>query len=117
MNEIAKYNDLIRQSLLNSTIIQQLKNAGCRYEVNMTASVHHTIKNKTGLLQAIATFDQFNEDNDPYGEHDFLNFTFEDQTINAKFDYFAPDLEHGSENPQDLNKTIRVLTIMLARDY
>lgn len=117
MSEIAKYNDLIRQSLLNLTIKQQLEKAGCRYEINMTASVHHAIEHKTGLLQAIAAFDQFNEENDPYGEHDFLNFTFEGHTINAKFDYYAPDLEHGSEDPEDLNKTVRVLTIMLARDY
>ena len=117
MSEIAKYNDLVRQSLLNTTIEQQLKNAGCRYEIMVTASVHHAIENKIGLFREVATFNHFNEENDPYSEHDFINFTFEDHTINAKFDYFDPDLEHGSEDPADLSKTVRVLTIMLARDY
>ncbi|WP_139117671.1 DUF3768 domain-containing protein, partial [Endozoicomonas atrinae] len=57
------------------------------------------------------------EDNDPYGEHDWLSLDFDNEKIFVKFDYYDRELEHGSENPEDLSKTVRVLTIMLAIDY
>ncbi len=62
-------------------------------------------------------FDSFTEDNDPHGEHDFGAFEHAGQRIFWKIDYYAPDMEHGSENPADPQQTVRVLTIMLAREY
>lgn len=35
----------------------------------------------------------------------------------AKIGCYAPDMEHGSEDPSDTAKTVRVLTIMRAQDY
>lgn len=117
MCEIKKYNDLVRKSLIDPMAQKRLKEEGCRFRINMTAHLQHSINNLDGLLLAVANFNHFNEQNDPYEEHDFICLKFEDEWINAKFDYYAPDLEHGSENPEDLSKTIRVLTIMLASDY
>lgn len=117
MNTIAKYNDLIRKSLLNPAIKRQLDNEGCRYQVTMTANAHHSIKNKIGLQHTISTFNNFNEDNDPYGEHDFINFTFQGHKVIGKFSYYDENLEYGSEDPEDLTKTTRVFSIMLASDY
>ena len=34
-----------------------------------------------------------------------------------KIDYYAPGLMHGSEDPGDPQRTIRVLTLMLASEY
>ena len=117
MCSIAKYNDLVRQAIIDPVVKRLLDDEGCRFRVYITAALQHTIKNQDDLIRAIAHFDQFNEQNDPHGEHDFVIFKFEDEWINAKFDYYAPDLEHGSEDPEDLSKTVRVLTIMLASDY
>ncbi len=62
-------------------------------------------------------FDSFTEDNDPHGKHDFGAFEHEGKRVFWKIDYYAPDMEHGSENPADPKQTVRVLTIMLASEY
>ncbi|WP_257286415.1 DUF3768 domain-containing protein [Endozoicomonas sp. SESOKO1] len=117
MKKIALYNDRVRRSLIDYKEEISLLRENCRFKVMRTRSVAHTIKDKNGLLAAIANFNAFNEDNDPYGEHDFIIIEFEGHKVFAKFGYYAPDLEHGSEDPENLSKTFRVLTIMLASDY
>lgn len=63
-------------------------------------------------------FDGFNEDNDPYGEHDFGSFIHPfGGKVFWKIDYYDPDLKYGSEDPADPSKTKRVLTVMLASEY
>ncbi len=69
------------------------------------------------LLETIRTFDEFSSDNDPYGEHDFGAFDFEEARVFWKIDYYAPDLMHGADDPTDVENTVRVLTIMLAEEY
>ena len=69
------------------------------------------------VLECVRRFDDFTKDNDPHGEHDFGNFKLAGQTYFFKVDYFAPDMEGGSEDPADPEKTTRVLTIMRADEY
>ena len=69
------------------------------------------------LFEAIRSFDDFSSDNDPYGEHDFGALDFEGARVFWKLDYYSPDMMHGSEDPTDIDKTVRVLTIMLAEEY
>ena len=70
------------------------------------------------IWSKVRTFDSFNADNDPYGEHDFGSF---DHTsagkVFWKIDYYDQTLQFGSEDPTDLAKTRRVLTVMLAQEY
>lgn len=68
-------------------------------------------------LSAVRDFDQFTKDNDPHGEHDFGSLEMDGQRLFWKIDYYAPDLQRGSENPADDTQTHRVLTIMLAHEY
>lgn len=72
---------------------------------------------KAQVLSAIRTFEAFNEDNDPHGEHDFVSVKIDGETYFGKTDYYAPDLQHGSDDPADPKKTMRVLTIMHSSDY
>jgi Protein of unknown function (DUF3768) len=72
---------------------------------------------KAALLGKIRTFNGFNGDNDPYGEHDFVNIEHDGEKYFAKLDYYAADMEGGSEDPSDPSKTVRVLTIMRADEY
>ncbi len=69
------------------------------------------------IASMIREFDDFSEDNDPYGEHDFGALEYEGQKIFWKIDYYDSDYQYGSEDPADLSKTCRVLTIMLAEEY
>jgi len=70
-----------------------------------------------GIRAAVAQFDTFTEDNDPYGEHDFGSFEFEGQRIFWKIDYYDKDLSCGSPDASNPDCTSRVLTIMLAEEY
>ena len=70
-------------------------------------------------LAAVATFDAFTADNDPYGEHDFGSVTIDDQTVFFKIDYYQSGSGYtaGAETPDHPDTTDRVLTIMLAEEY
>ena len=72
---------------------------------------------KTMLLNRVRTFVDFNRDNDPHGEHDFVNVVVDGQTYFAKIDYYAPNMQGGSEDPTNPEETTRVLTIMRADEY
>ena len=69
------------------------------------------------LLERVRRFDEFTTDNDPHGEHDFGSLDLSGQTYFFKVDYYAPDMDGGSEDPADPTKTTRVLTIMRADEY
>ncbi len=69
------------------------------------------------LLMAVRSFNQFTNDNDPHREHDFGSIEIEGETYFWKIDYYALDMDGGSEDPADPEKTARVLTIMRADEY
>jgi hypothetical protein len=69
------------------------------------------------ILRAVATFDAFNADNDPHGEHDCACLTVEGYQIIWKIDYYDPGLNWHSPDAADPAVTTRVLTVMLAEEY
>ncbi len=68
-------------------------------------------------LAAVRTFDAFNGDNDPHGEHDFGSLDIGAARLFWKIDYYDRELLYGSPDPTDPAVTTRVLTIMLAEEY
>jgi len=68
-------------------------------------------------IEAMQSFSDFTEENDPYGEHEFGVVTIEDTDVFWKVDCYDRDLAFGSEDPSDPAKTSRVLTILLADEY
>ena len=74
-------------------------------------------QDRQAVILKVQTFDAFTPDNDPHGEHDFGAFEHGGTKFFWKIDYYAPDMEHGSEDPTDPAKTMRVLTIMRADEY
>ena len=69
------------------------------------------------VLAAVARFDNFTEDNDPWGEHDCAILTVEGRRVIFKIDYFDCDLVYHSADASDPAVTRRVMTVMLAEEY
>jgi hypothetical protein len=87
-------------------------------QVVMTQGVNELpLDVKARALLAVRSFDQFTTDNDPHREHDFGSFEIEGENYIFKIDYYALDMDGGSEDPADPEKTARVLTIMRADEY
>ena len=105
MSKIALLNDAFRTTLSGGTVL-------------LSAGVHELPDMvKAAAIRRVATFDEFTEDNDPYGEHDFGSFDLCGRRFFWKIDYFDERGEFGSEDPADPQKTTRILTIMLASEY
>ena len=103
--KVAALNDAFRQSFQGGRVFLTASVVGLPADMQATA------------LRRVATFNDFSEDNDPWGEHDFGAFEFAGQTFFWKLDYYDPQMQQGSEDPADPEKTTRVLTLMLAEDY
>lgn len=69
------------------------------------------------IIDAMKAFSDFNDGNDPYREHDFGAFEVRSEKFFFKIDYFDLTLKAGSQNPADDDKTMRVMTLMLASEY
>ncbi|MGH0288688.1 DUF3768 domain-containing protein [Sinorhizobium meliloti] len=69
------------------------------------------------IVAAASAFDDWNEGDNPYGEHDFGKLDVDGEAVIFKIDYYSLDELHGSEHPDDPGVTIRVLTLMFAEDY
>jgi hypothetical protein len=79
----------------------------------MTAGVSHLFKQleftNEMLTQKVAQFDDFTEQNDPHGNHDFSVFEFHGHQLFWKIDAYDVDYNMGSDDPTDLSNTRRVL--------
>jgi hypothetical protein len=64
--------------------------------------------------RAVAAFDAFTEDNDPYNEHDFGALTVRGEKLFFKIDTYDLSMTAHSPDPADPTVTRRVLTIMRA---
>lgn len=102
---IRELNDKLRTTLLGGRIV-------------FTAGVQALGRERVRrLMLSIIAFEEFDNANDPHGEHDFGAVCEGDQRVFWKIDYYDQQLEFGSPDPSDPAVTIRVLTVMLAEEY
>lgn len=69
------------------------------------------------VVEAVATFDDFHNANDPWTEHDSGMFNVDGHRLLFKIDYFDKALAYHSPDPADPSVTERVITLMLADEY
>ncbi|MBS0251609.1 MAG: DUF3768 domain-containing protein [Proteobacteria bacterium] len=102
---IRELNDQLRQSLTGGRIM-------------MTSGVEALGQSVVSqLLDLLRRYNQFDEGSDPYGEHDFGAFDHGGQKFFWKIDCYDLSMQFHSEDASDPNKTVRVLTLMLACEY
>jgi hypothetical protein len=105
VSRIRDLNDQLRRSLTGGVLV-------------MTAGVIALgAQRQMAILSAVAAFDAFSPENDPYGERDFGALTVEGERILFKVDYRDRGLTGHSPDPADPTVTARVLTVMLAEEY
>ena len=103
-----------RVRLLND----QLRQTGVGGQVLITRGVQALgPEGLAGVVQAVRVFDDFNADNDPYGEHDFAVLRVEGVEVIFKIDYYDLDMDSMSPDPSDPAVTRRVMTILLPAEY
>lgn len=103
--EIAIQNDDFRKHLSKGTLV-------------LTQGIRSNApEDIQAIITQVRTFDKFDENNDPYNEHDFGAFDYKGKKVfwkidnyDRKFLYLSPDVS----NPKLTNK---VLTIMYADEY
>jgi hypothetical protein len=86
--------------------------------IMITAGVHALgAEFLEAALKAVAAFEHFDADNDPYNEHDCAGLTVAGHRLLFKIDYYDTSLTAGSPDPANPEVTTRVLTVMLAEEY
>jgi hypothetical protein len=96
----------------------QLRCKGTGGRIVVTRGIHALGTADMGqVLAAVAAFDTFTEDNDPWGEHDCAVLTVSGRRVMFKIDYFDHDLAYHSPDASNPAVTQRVMTIMLAEEY
>jgi len=105
VSRIRDLNDQLRRSLTGGVLV-------------MTKGIIALgAQRQLAILSAIAAFDDFSPEDDPYREHDFGALTIEGTRIFFKIDYLDRGLTGHSPDPADATVTARVLTVMLAGEY
>ena len=105
----------LRIRALNDAFRRSLSGGGTRL---MTAGIAALpAPDQAAILAKVMRHDDFTEDNDPHGEHDFGSFEHGRRTVFWKIDYYDLLLCNGSRDPSDPCLTRRVLTVLFAEEY
>lgn len=103
---IADLNDKARKSM----------GLGCRLVV--TPGIRNLpAQDQSAIREKVEKFNDFNPDNDPFGEHDYGSFDHNGVKVLWKIDYYDRSRIYHSPDPADPALTVRVLTIMLAEEW
>ena len=105
INEIALQNDNFRKHLSQGTLV-------------LTQGIRSNTKEDLGaIITRVRTFDSFDENNDPYNEHDFGAFDYKGKRIFWKIDNYDQEFLYLSPDVSNPRLTNKVMTIMYAEEY
>lgn len=102
--ELAKINDQNRSAFKRSV----------DFQIAYTFRVFDS-PNFQNIIDAVKKFNDFNEGDDPYGEHDFGAFVLDGIKYFWRIDYFDEDFQYGADPYTQLFYSR--LTIMEAEEY
>ena len=103
--KIAALNDMLRQSQLTGQIVLS----------QGVQSLNKDLRQR--ILNGVKTYNAFAPQNDAHKERDFGAFSYEEHDIFWVIDCYDENSQYLSEDPADLNRTKRVLRIMLVDEY
>jgi len=72
---------------------------------------------RRSLIQAVQSYNNFTQDSDPYGEHDFGLIHWEGTEYFWEIICYDKISRQLAAHPEDVNTTTRVLTLMKAEEY
>ena len=75
------------------------------------------LETRSEVMKRVRSFARFTKANDPHDEHDLGSFAIGSSNFMWKIDYYDGDMQSGSEDPADPERTTRVLTVMLQEEY
>lgn len=108
LSKIAELNDQLRQNLFTPG----------QNQVFVSAAVSSLpYLERARLLDKVQKFNDFNEENNPYGERDFSRIEHNGTNYFWKIDYYNKTMDAGSEDASNPDITTRVLTIMRSDEY
>ena len=96
----------------------EFRKTGKGGRVMLTAGINalgHSAANT--IISLVRTFNDFNENNDPYAEHDFGSFMDGGLKVFWKIECYDRGLQFASPDPTNPDVTMRVMTIMRADEY
>jgi len=107
------------------TLNDQFRKTGIGGSVFVTRGVEYLPEDtKQKIIEAVRAFDDFNDNNDPYGEHDCAAVKIDGERIfphrqatHWKIDYYDRQLKNLSPDASNTDLTNRVMTIMLSSEY
>ncbi len=103
--EIALQNDNFRKNLSQGTLV-------------LTQGIRsNTPEDLKEIITKVRTFDSFDENNDPYNEHDFGAFDYKGKRIFWKIDNYDREFLYLSPDVSNPRLTNKVLTVMYAEEY
>ena len=102
---IAQQNDDFRKHLSQGTLV-------------LTQGIRsNTPEDLKEIITKVRTFDTFDENNDPYNEHDFGAFDFKGKKIFWKIDNYDREFLYLSPDVSNPRLTNKVMTVMYAEEY
>ena len=104
-NNIATQNDNFRRNLSQGTLV---------LTQGIRSNAPEDIKE---IITKVRTFDTFDENNDPYNEHDFGAFDYKGKRIFWKIDNYDREFLYLSPDVSNPKLTNKVLTVMYAEEY
>jgi hypothetical protein len=100
------------------TLNDELRRFGRGGRIMMTPGIQALgVEGVARVFSAVAAFDAFTRNNDPYGEHDCAVLAVDGIEVLFKIDYYDRDLVYHSPDASDPTVTRRVMVVILASEY